>query len=65
MRIGIVLKLRKAFQEVGRTGIYDSSTTRGDPTNSKLIHEYITFKHLEQGESGHFSRSASKITYLK
>ena len=40
MRIGIVLlkKLRKAIQEIGRTGIYDSSTTKGEFTNSKLIH---------------------------
>ena len=65
MRVGIVLKLRKAFEEVGRRGIYDASTTKGDPTRSTLVHEYITFKHLEQGESGHHSRSAPKITYLK
>ena len=65
MRIGIVLKLRKAFHEVGRRGIYDASTSKGDPTNSVLIHEYIGFKHMEQGESGVLPNSAPKITYIK
>ena len=65
MRIGIVLKLRKAFQEVGRRGQYEPLTTKGDPTNSTLVHEYIIFKHMEQGESGVLPYSAPKITYPK
>ena len=65
MRIGIVLKLRKAFQEVGRRGQYEPLTTKGDPTNSTLVHEYIIFKLMEQGESGVLPYSAPKITYPK
>ena len=65
MRIGIVLKLRKAFQEVGRRGLYEPLTARGDSTNSTLVHEYISFKHMEQGESGVLPYSAPKITYPK
>ena len=65
MRIGIVLKLRKAFEEVGRRGTYEPATLKGDPTKSTLIHEYITFKHMEQGESGVLPNSAPKISYPK
>ena len=65
MRIGIVLKLRKAFEEVGRRGTYEPATLKGDPTKSTLIHEYITFKHMEQGESGVLPNRAPKISYPK
>ena len=67
MRVGIVLKLRKAFEEVGRRGIYDASrsTTKGDPTKSTLVHEYITFKHLEQGESDIILEVLQKLQTLK
>ena len=65
MRIGIVLKLRKAFSEVGRRELYDPLATEGDPTNLTLVHEYINFKHLEQGESGVLPNSAPKISYTK
>jgi len=65
MRIGIVLKLRKAFEEVGRRGTFEASTFKGDPTKSVLVQEYITFKHMEQGESGVLNKSAPKISYIK
>ena len=35
MRIGIVQKLRKGFEEVGRKGPYDPAMAKGDPTKSK------------------------------
>ena len=52
MCIGIVLKLRKAFEEVGRRGSYETSTTLGDPTTSVLVHKYITYKQLKEGLPG-------------
>ena len=61
MRIGIVQKLRKAFEEVGRRGPYDPYMAKGDSTKSKLVQEYIAFKHLEQGESGVKPKSARTI----
>lgn len=61
MRIGIVQKLRKGFEEVGRRGPFDPSTSRGDPTRSTLVQEYIVFKHQEQGESGFKSKNAKCI----
>ena len=65
MRIGIVLKLRKAFEEVGRRGPYEPSTTVGDPTKSVLIQEYITYKQLEQGLSGVKKREAPTMSREK
>ena len=56
MRVGIVLKLRKAFEEVGRKGPFDITTKAGDPTKSLLVQEYITYKQMEQGLSGHKKR---------
>ena len=44
MRIGIVLKLSKAFEEVGRRGPLEKDTMSGDPTKSLLVQEYITYK---------------------
>ena len=52
MRVGIVLKLRKAFEEVGRREPYTPATLRGDPTKSFLVQNYLTFKAQEQGEAG-------------
>ena len=43
MRIGIVQKLRKGFEEVGRRGPFIPATCEGDPTNSVLVNEYIAF----------------------
>ena len=37
MRIGIVQKLRKGFEEVGRRGPFIPATIEGDPTNSTLV----------------------------
>ena len=65
MKICIVLKLRKAFQEVGRRDLYEPLTAKGDTTNSILIQEYISVKHMEQGESGILNQSAPKISYIK
>jgi len=36
MRIGIVQKLRKGFEEVGRKGTFEPGTFKGDPTRSIL-----------------------------
>ena len=52
MRVGIVDKLRKAFEDVGRKGPYDPETQLGDPTSALEINQYITFKRQEQGMSG-------------
>ena len=65
MRTGIVQKLRKGFEEVGRRGIFEPGTSKGDPTRSLLVQEYIAFKHLEQGQSGVLPNSAPKITFIK
>ena len=46
MRVGIVLKLSKAFQEVGRRGTFEKDTMSGDPTKSTLVQEYITYKQI-------------------
>ena len=52
MRVGIVDKLRKAFEDVGRKGPYDPETQLGDPTRALEINQYITFKRQEQGMLG-------------
>ena len=65
MRIGIILKLRKAFEEVGRRGPYTPATLKGDPTRSYLVQHYLTFKFQEQGEAGVLPKSAVSITRTK
>ena len=65
MRIGIVLKLRKVFEEVGRRGPYIPATMKGDPTRSFLVQNYLTFKAQEQGESGVLPKSAPCIYRVK
>jgi len=65
MRIGIVQKLRKGFEEVGRRGPFVPSTCEGDPTNSVLVNEYIAFKHREQGEAGVAPKSARTMYRFK
>ena len=52
MRVGIIDKLRKAFEDVGRTGPYDSITQLGDPTRVSIVREYMLYKRQEQGMSG-------------
>ena len=58
MRIGIILKLSKAFEDVGKRGPFDLPTMSGDPTKSVLVQEYITYKQMEQGLSGHKKKEA-------
>ena len=65
MRIGIVLKLRKAFEEVGRRGPFEKTSMTGDPTKSILVQEYITFKQMEQGLSGHKKKEAPTMSRIK
>ena len=65
MRIGIVLKLSKAFEEVGRRGPFEKNTMSGDPTKSLLVQEYITYKQMEQGLSGHKKREAPTMSRPK
>ena len=65
MRIGIVQKLRKGFEEVGRRGPFIPATCEGDPTNSVLVNEYIAFKHREQGEAGVAPKSARTMYRFK
>jgi len=65
MRIGIILKLSKAFDEVGRRGPFEKETMSGDPTKSLLVQEYITYKNMEQGLSGHKKREAPTMARPK
>ena len=65
MRVGIVLKLSKAFQEVGRRGPFEKDTMSGNPTKSLLVQEYITYKQMEQGLTGHKKREASTMSRPK
>ena len=61
MRVGVVDKLRKGFEEVGRKGPYNPLDQMGDPTRSILVREYISFIRQEQGKSGVFSRGARNM----
>ena len=65
MRVGIVLKLRKVFEEVGRKGPFDITTMAGDPTRSLLVQEYMTYKQMEQGLSGHKKKEAPTMSRPK
>jgi len=65
MRIGIILKLSKAFESVGRRGPFDLDTMSGDPTKSVLVQEYLTYKQLEQGLSGHKKKEAPTMAKPK
>ena len=65
MRVGIILKIRKAFEEIGRRGPYTSATQKGDPTRSLLVQNYLTFKFQEQGEAGVLPKNAVYITRTK
>jgi hypothetical protein len=65
MRTGIISKLRKGFEEVGRKGTYDPLTLHGDPTTSPLIASYITFIRTEQGLSGVLPKSAATMERAK
>ena len=65
MRVGIVDKLRRGFEEVGRKGPYSPLDQMGDPTRSFLVREYISFIRQEQGKSGVFSRGARNMERFK
>ena len=61
MRTGIISKLRKGFEDVGRKGNFDPRTLGGDPTRSPLISEYLAFIRQEQGLSGVLPKSAATM----
>jgi len=65
MRIGIIDKLRKAFEEVGRKGPYNSLDQMGDPTRSAVVKEYIMYIRQEQGKAGVFPRGARTMERFK
>ena len=65
MRVGIIDKLRKAFEDVGRTGPFDSTTQLGDPTRASIVKEYMLYKRQEQGMSGVRSTKARHISKEK
>jgi len=65
MRVGIVDKLRKGFEEVGRKGPFSPVDQMGDPTRSILVREYITFIRQEQGRCGVFSKGARNMERFK
>ena len=65
LRVGIVDKLRKGFEEVGRKGPYSSMDQMGDPTRSILVKEYLTFIRQEQGKSGVFAKGARNMERFK
>ena len=65
MRVGIVLKVSKAFQEVKRRGTLEKDTIFGGPTKSTLVQEYISYKQLEQGLSGHKKREGPTMSRPK
>jgi len=65
MRIGIVDKLRKGFEEVGRKGPYSLIDQMGDPTRSNLVREYISFIRQEQGKSGVVVKGARNMERFK
>ena len=61
MRVGIVDKLRKGFEEVRKKGAYNPIDQTGDPTRSLLVSEYITYIRQEQGKAGVFSKGARNM----
>ena len=65
MRTGIISKLRKGFEEVGRKGTYDPVSLQGDPTTSLLVSSYITYIRTEQGLSGVLPKSAATMERAK
>ena len=66
MRVGIVDKLRKAFEEVGRKGPYNSLDQMGDPTRSNLVKEYIIYiRQEQQGKAGVFPKGARNMERFK
>jgi len=62
LRVGIIAKLRRGFEDVGRKGIYNPKTLQGDPTRGALVSEYIGFIRMEQGLSGVLPKQAVTMT---
>ena len=65
MRVGIVDKLRKGFEEVGRKGPYSPIDQMGNPSRSILVREYISFIRQEQGKPGVVSKGARNMDRFK
>jgi len=65
MRVGIIAKLRKGFEDVGRKGIYNPLTLQGDPTRGALVSEYMGFIRMEQGLAGVLPKQAVTMTKTK
>ena len=62
LRTGIISKLRKGFEDVGRKGVYNPITFQGDPTRGALVSEYIGFIRMEQGMAGVLPKQAVTMT---
>jgi hypothetical protein len=65
LRVGIVEKLRKGFDQLGASGEYDSGSKMGNPVRSLLVKEYVAFIRREQGLAGVIPDSAVAITRPK
>ena len=62
MRVGIISKLRRGFEDVGRKGVYNPRTLQGDPTRGAVVSEYMGFIRMEQGLSGVLPNQAVTMT---
>ena len=62
MRVGIIAKLRRGFEDVGRKGIYNPKNLQGDPTRGAVVSEYMGFIRMEQGLSGVVPNQAVTMT---
>ena len=62
MRVGIIAKLRRGFEDVGRKGIYNPKNLQGDPTRGAVVSEYLGFIRMEQGLSGVVPNQAVTMT---
>ena len=65
MRVGIIDKLRKGFEEGGKKGTNNLFTHLGDPTRAKEVSEYMAFKRREQGMCGVLPEQAKHISRVK
>ena len=65
MRTGIISKLRKGFENIGRKGIYNPITLQGDPSSAPLVVQYMNYIRKEQGLSGVVPNQARTFTKHK